>query len=215
MFAVGRSSLENEIVGDLNEEFGILPERPEDTSIQELGTLLQEASKGKFGKKSSASIGRMIGSFMPAGFTSGTIRSYLTDRWNLAAGRQDGVLLLALTMQPSKRLPSTEEAQTFWHGVVERYASDLNLPLSSAAPESTEGNILPAIDQQALSFLLKGQKSIETEVLEVLARHVDVRLGGNDRALTDMQQDIQRLYPDLPLIWLHPGLRRHTGAGKG
>jgi fatty acid synthase subunit alpha len=200
MFFAGRSSLENEIVGDLNEEFGALPERPEDIAAQELGALQQVSFEGRLGKKSSTLIERMIGSVMPAGFTFDTTRSYLDRRWGLGTGRQDGVLLLALSMQPPKRLASVQEAHKFLDVAVENYASHAGLSLSEAAPSSADRASIAVVDPYVLNTLMQDQKGVTSEIFEVLARHVDDELNGKDQALSDIQQNVVHLQSELD-VW--------------
>ncbi|KAK4928844.1 beta subunit of fatty acid synthetase, partial [Elasticomyces elasticus] len=64
----GKSTLQNEILGDLGKEFGSTPEKPEDTPLDELGASMQAIFNGQLGKQSSSLIARMVSSKMPGGF---------------------------------------------------------------------------------------------------------------------------------------------------
>ncbi|KAG9528081.1 hypothetical protein KCU86_g25363, partial [Aureobasidium melanogenum] len=45
----GKSTLQNEILGDLGKEFGSTPEKPEDTPLDELGAAMQATFNGQLG----------------------------------------------------------------------------------------------------------------------------------------------------------------------
>jgi fatty acid synthase subunit alpha len=102
----GKSTLQNEILGDLGKEFGSTPEKPEDTPLDELGASMQQTFNGQLGKQSASLIARMVSSKMPGGFNITAVRKHLETRWGLAQGRQDGVLLFAITNEPAARLGS-------------------------------------------------------------------------------------------------------------
>ncbi|KAL8719646.1 MAG: hypothetical protein Q9225_003368 [Loekoesia sp. 1 TL-2023] len=66
--AGGKSTLQNELLGDLGNEFGALPDGLEDTPIQTLSESLESNFSGQLGKQSSSILARLISSKMPAGF---------------------------------------------------------------------------------------------------------------------------------------------------
>ena len=73
----GKSTLQNEILGDLGKEFGSTPEKPEDTPLDELGASMQATFNGQLGKQSSSLIARMVSSKMPGGFNITAVRKHL------------------------------------------------------------------------------------------------------------------------------------------
>jgi fatty acid synthase subunit alpha len=63
---VGRkSTLQNEIVGDLQQEFASAPEKGEELPLEELGSALRSGFSGTLGKYSTGLISRLIGGKMP------------------------------------------------------------------------------------------------------------------------------------------------------
>lgn len=133
----GKSTLQNEILGDLGKEFGSTPEKPEDTPLDELGASMQATFNGQLGKQSSSLVARLVSSKMPGGFNITAVRKYLETRWGLGAGRQDGVLLLAMTMEPASRLGSENDAKAYLDDVSTKYASTAGISLSSPALAGT------------------------------------------------------------------------------
>src|ERR1700684_1031521 len=123
----GKSTLQNEILGDLGKEFGSTPEKPEDTPLDELGASMQATFNGQLGKQSSPLGARLISSKMPGGFNITSARKYLETRWGLGPGRQDGVLLLALTMEPPARLGAEADAKAFLDEVSNKYATNAGI----------------------------------------------------------------------------------------
>jgi fatty acid synthase subunit alpha, fungi type len=126
----GKSTLQNEILGDLQLEFASAPEKAEEMPLEELGPALGVGFAGTLGKHSNALVSRMIGGKMPGGFNSSAIKSYLAKSWGLGPSRSDGVLLLGTTLEPTKRLGSEAEAKTWLDGIVAVYAQRSGISLS-------------------------------------------------------------------------------------
>lgn len=62
----GKSTVQNEILGDLGKEFGATPEKPEETPLEELAETFQETFSGALGKQSSSLISRLMSSIATA-----------------------------------------------------------------------------------------------------------------------------------------------------
>lgn len=77
----GKSTLQNEILGDLGKEFGSTPEKPEDMPLDELGAAVQATFNGQLGKQSASLIARLVSSKMPGGFNITAVRKHLETRW--------------------------------------------------------------------------------------------------------------------------------------
>lgn len=133
----GKSTLQNEILGDLQQEFTSAPEKGEELSLEELGSALGTGFNGALGKYTTSLVARLVGGKMPGGFSASVIRAYLSKTWGLGPSRADGVLLLATTLEPPKRLASEAEAKTWLDGVVQAYAQRSGISL--AAPGAVAG----------------------------------------------------------------------------
>ena len=57
----GKSTLQNEILGDLQQEFASAPEKGEELPLEELGSALGSGFSGALGKYSTGLISRVIG----------------------------------------------------------------------------------------------------------------------------------------------------------
>ncbi|KAH7018881.1 fatty acid synthase subunit alpha reductase [Ilyonectria destructans] len=179
----GKSTLQNEILGDLDKEFGSTPEKSEDTPLNELSASLQVTFNGQLGKSTQALIARMVSSKMPGGFNITVARKYLETRWGLASGRQDGVLLLALTMEPAARLGAENDAKAFFDDVTQKYASNAGISLSTAAsvgPAAGSGGDM--MDPAAIDALTKDQRALFKQQLELYARYLKIDLRAGDKA---------------------------------
>ncbi|KAH7884386.1 hypothetical protein F5I97DRAFT_1968464 [Phlebopus sp. FC_14] len=135
----GKSTLQNEILGDLQLEFTSAPEKGEELSLEELGSALGVGHSGALGKYTSGLISRLIGGKMPGGFNASAIKTYLTKTWGLGSSRADGVLLLGTTMEPSKRLSSEAEGKAWLDSVVVVYAQRSGISLSSGGAGGASG----------------------------------------------------------------------------
>ncbi|PYH48719.1 fatty acid synthase subunit alpha [Aspergillus saccharolyticus JOP 1030-1] len=190
--AGGRSTLENEIVGDLQAEFGSLPERAEDAPLSEAWQAIQSHHAGTLGKVSTALINLLFTSKFPSGFTTAVVRDRLNSQWGLKQGRQDSCLLLAVTTQPATRMATESDAKTFMDSVVETYASREGITLGPSHPAG-DGGSAPSVmlDSEAARALSESQKALSRQLLDLYAAHAGLDLGEDRRALNTLRRDIE------------------------
>lgn len=200
----GKSTVQNEILGDLGKEFGNTPEKPEETPLEELAETFQDTFSGSLGKQSSSLISRLMSSKMPGGFTITVARKYLQTRWGLPAGRQDSVLLIALTNEPAARLGSEADAKQFLDTMAQKYASISGIDLSSASAGSTGGAAGGAggatIDAEAFDELTKDQKILARQQLEVLARYLKMDLSSGEKKFLKEKSAAEELQAQLDYL---------------
>ncbi len=195
--------MQNEILGDLGKEFGSTPEKPEDTPLDELGAAMQATFDGNLGKTTQGLIARLISSKMPGGFNITTARKYLETRWGLGSGRQDGALLLAITMEPPARLGSEADAKAFLDDTTQKYASSAGISLSTAAaagPAAGGGGGM-MMDPAAIEALTSDQRSYFKQQLELTARYLKVDIRAGDKAFQASQESSKVLQSQLDL-WM-------------
>ncbi|KAL1301771.1 hypothetical protein AAFC00_005969 [Neodothiora populina] len=197
----GKSTLQNEILGDLGKEFGSTPEKPEDTPLDELGAAMQATFNGQLGKQSSSLIARMVSSKMPGGFNITAVRKYLETRWGLGNGRQDGVLLLGLTAEPPARLGSENDAKAWLDQTANNYASQTGISLATPAAGADAGAGAGGMmmDPAALDALTKDQRALFKQQLELFARYLKMDLRAGDKAAITSAQNTAALQAQLDL----------------
>lgn len=193
--------MQNEILGDLGKEFGSTPEKPEDTPLDELGAVMQATFNGQLGKHSQALIARLVSSKMPGGFNITAARKYLETRWGLGPGRQDGALLLAITMEPAARLGAEADAKSFLDDVAQKYASNAGISLSAgpAAGPAAGGGGGMMMDPAAIDALTKDQRALFKQQLELLARYLKMDLRAGEKAAQVSQESQNVLQAQLDL----------------
>ncbi|KAI4254027.1 MAG: hypothetical protein LQ352_003350 [Teloschistes flavicans] len=175
--AGGKSTLQNELLGDLGNEFGTLPDGAEDTPIQALGESLESNFSGQLGKQSSSLVARLISSRMPAGFNLGAIREYLKNTWGLGPGREAAVMLLAITVEPSARLISTAAAKEYFDSLTSQYAEAAGIVLQAKGPGSSDQPVAAAVvDSAQLNALRKEQRDLTSRQITLLQNHIGVDL---------------------------------------
>ena len=123
-----KSTLQNEIVGDLETEFHSVPDKAEDVVLSDLSDSLNIKHPGKLGKYSSALISRMVGAKFPGGFGLSSITDYLSNRWGLQTLISDEVLLLGTTMEPAGRFGTEEDAKMWLDSVTQKHAEHSGIP---------------------------------------------------------------------------------------
>ena len=176
----GKSTLQNEILGDLQQEFASAPEKGEELPLEELGSALGSGFGGALGKYSTGLVSRLIGGKMPGGFNSSAIKSYLSKNWGLGSSRSDGVLLLGTTLEPPKRLASEAEGKSWLDGVVSVYAqrSGISLAAAGAGGSSGGGGGGPVINSEEFLKFQADQHKFAAHHVELYMRY----LGRDSRA---------------------------------
>lgn len=185
----------------MGKEFGSTPEKPEDTPLDELGASMQATFNGQLGKQSASLIARMVSSKMPGGFNITAVRKHLETRWGLAQGRQDGVLLLAITNEPAARLGSENDGKAFLDEQANKYASiagiSLSAPTAGGDGGAAGGGMM--MDPAAIDALTKDQRALFKQQLELFARYLKIDLRAGDKSFVDATKAQSALQAQLDL----------------
>ncbi|KAJ1905625.1 fatty acid synthase alpha subunit Lsd1, partial [Coemansia sp. IMI 209127] len=181
----GKSTLQNEILGDLQKEFGSdIPEKSEETPLNELAESITSGG-GTLGKHSASQVARLISGKMPGGFAQSAARGYLQTRYGLGPQRQDGLLLVALTNEPAARLGSEADAKAWLDSVAQAYAKKTGISYSSAGSGGAGGAggaAVAVVNSEAFDKAQREQKRMVTQQLEVLARYLGIDLREGERS---------------------------------
>ncbi|KAF9007571.1 fatty acid synthase [Cyathus striatus] len=211
----GKSTLQNEILGDLQQEFASAPEKGEELPLEELGSALGAGFGGALGKYTTGLVARLVGGKMPGGFNASAIKAHLSKSWGLGPSRSDGVLLLATTMEPPKRLSSEAEAKTWLDGVVQVYAQRSGISLAAASAGGGAGGAGGATinSEEFLKFQAE-QNRFAAQHVELYMRYLgrDSRAGetahdkekANSAALQSRLDSITREHGDAYLDGIQP-----------
>lgn len=175
----GKSTLQNELVGDLDVEFGHVPDSIEDMPLSILGENLKSTSSGRLGKKTSSFVDRLVSTKLPVGFNQTTLRSHLEQVWSLGHLRQNAVLLFAATSEPPARLESANSATEWLDSIVNVYAQSYGLELrrSTERLEGLPSNI--TVDSKQFDHLRQEQNAILFKQLSILQNHFGVDTFGH------------------------------------
>lgn len=195
----GKSTVQNEILGDLGKEFGSTPEKPEDTPLEELAEQFQDSFNGQLGKTSTSLIGRLMSSKMPGGFSITNARKYLESRYGLGPGRQDSILLLGLANEPANRLSNESEAKGFLDSLATKYAASAGISLSSSSSSAGAGAGGAVIDSAALDALSQESKNLAKQQLETLARYLQIDLNKGAKSFIQEKEASAVLQQELDL----------------
>lgn len=175
--------------------------------MDELGASMQATFNGQLGKQSSSLVARLVSSKMPGGFNITAVRKYLETRWGLGPGRQDGVLLLALTMEPASRLGSDNDAKAFLDDASNKYAAaaGINLSAPAAGGDSGAAGGGMMMDPAAIDALTKDQRALFKQQLEIFARYLKIDLRAGDKAFVGSQESHKVLQAQLDLWTIEHG----------
>ena len=160
---------------------------------------MQATFNGQLGKQSSSLVARLVSSKMPGGFNITAVRKYLETRWGLAPGRQDGVLLLALTMEPAARLGSETDAKAYLDDVTNKYAVVAGISLTAPVADAGGAGGGMMMDPAAIDALTKDQRALFKQQLELYARYLKMDLRAGDKAYVGSQDSQKVLQAQLDL----------------
>ncbi|KAJ2806143.1 fatty acid synthase alpha subunit Lsd1, partial [Coemansia guatemalensis] len=187
--AAGKSTLQNEVVGNLQKEFGSrVPDKPELLSLQELATAIG-TSDIALGKCTQPLIARLFSSKMPGGFSLTQVRDTLQSTYGLGPQRQDGLLLVALTMSPTARLAGDVDASAWLDRVAKVYAlrAGITYPTGTSAAKASGVSQGPAISGAEMKRIRHEQHEYIRQQIEVLARYAGIDLRKDARAIEGTQ----------------------------
>lgn len=195
----GRSTLENEIVGDLVNEFGTVPDRAEELALQDLGKTLHASFGGRLGKQTSRMVEQLLASKMPGGFSANSARKYLDSRWGLGDGRQDSCLLAAVVLAPAVRLPNEQAAHQFFDDIANKHIAAAGLSTIQDNEEEDGDAPAAAVDPEALRSLKEEQNVVARKKLEIYAEQLQIDLQAGLKSYAVAQNTINELEAELDL----------------
>lgn len=174
--SAGRSTLSNEIVGDLDAEFpGKLPDRPESLSLEELSQALG-TTVDHLGKSTTSLVAKMISSKLPGDYSQSRVRQTLKVKWGLEAMRQDAVLLLAVAKQPAARISDAIVADGFLDELAGAYFQQEGLSLASRpGAGNSSASEATVVDSKALEAANEKNMALIKNVVEVLNGHLELK----------------------------------------
>ncbi|PIA19567.1 fatty acid synthase [Coemansia reversa NRRL 1564] len=204
--ATGKSTLQNEVVGNLQKEFGNrVPDKPELLSLRELAAAIG-TSDIVLGTCTQPLIARLFSNKMPGGFSLTQVRDTLQSTYGLGPQRQDALLLVALTMSPTARLTGDSDASAWLDRVAKVYAlrAGITYPTAADAAKSSGISQGPAISGAEIKRIRQEQHEHIRQQIEVLARYsgIDLRKDarvseGLQSASSELQSRLNGLFAEL------------------
>ncbi|KAJ3021482.1 3-oxoacyl-[acyl-carrier-protein] synthase [Thoreauomyces humboldtii] len=175
----GKSTLQNEILGDLAAEFGnVLADKAEELPLVEVATALQDVHSGQLGKTSNALVNKMIGAKMPGGFGMGQVKAYVSGTHGLGPNRTQGALLHALLTEPPARLASEADAKLFLDTIVKSYAAKVGITLGlvGGTADASAGSSVVTINSEDFDKHKLTLDLMVRQQLETFAKYLDIDL---------------------------------------
>ncbi|WQF89200.1 Putative cytochrome P450, phosphopantetheine binding ACP domain, beta-ketoacyl synthase, thiolase [Colletotrichum destructivum] len=124
----GRSTRSNELVGDLQVEFGEqIPDSAAELPIEELCLIVDKAQQAtgrtELGKTATGLVSTMLSNTLPGTFGPSKARSHLQSRWRVGPHRQNAIFLSALpsTQSAGGRKGDAAEAMVFLDDIAAAY----------------------------------------------------------------------------------------------
>lgn len=196
----GKSALQNELVGDIQKEFGTEP--GDGAAELDLAALAARvgASYTKPGPFTAAAINKLVSSKMPGGYGLSSVRSYLAGRFGLGDGRIDGVLVHSLALEPANRFASEGEAHTWLDQVTQDYASKHGITLGSAGAAAGGARSGSVVDSAALKAFEARYNALIKEHMRVYHDYLGEDPLASEKA-KQMQEELRHQAEAQLLIW--------------
>ncbi|KAI9088332.1 hypothetical protein DFS34DRAFT_701418 [Phlyctochytrium arcticum] len=178
----GKSTLQNEILGDLAAEFGnVLADKAEELPLSEVAAALQDAHSGALGKTSTGLTNKLVGSKMPGGFGMGQVKAYLTSAHGLGPKRSQAVLLHGLLTEPAARMAGEADAKAWLDATAKSYADKVGITLGGGAGDAggaggAAGGSAVAINSEEFDKHKLTLDLFVRQQLEAAAKYLDVNL---------------------------------------
>ncbi|KAJ4422982.1 putative PKS/NRPS-like protein biosynthetic cluster [Gnomoniopsis sp. IMI 355080] len=173
----GKSTMQNEWIGDITAEFGSVPDHAEDLPLTVLVEGLEKKSQD-FGKGISTLLNRWVSFTMPGGFGMPAVKKYLETKWLMGQGRQLSVILVALVNSTAAGLPrhaSETATKEFLDEAVAEYAKSCGLDLDRATETTPiQSDAAAFVDPTALAGLSAEIKELATLQQSSLARFLNI-----------------------------------------
>ncbi|OGM44264.1 hypothetical protein ABOM_007716 [Aspergillus bombycis] len=185
----GKSTLQNELVGDLVAEFGKVPEGAEDMTLAALGEALQGAFVGKPAKQMTTLIARLISRKMPARFNQSSMQDYICSRWGFSKAHSLVPICLATTIEPTARLANADAARAYLDELVSRYALFQGISLVPAdGLYSDQSEVMPSVGGFSNQEILhEEQRSYYRKHFDILAKYLQIDLGASGKSPLDVK----------------------------
>ncbi|KAK5122533.1 hypothetical protein LTR85_003796 [Meristemomyces frigidus] len=178
----GKSTLQNELLGDITNQFGSTPDGAEDMPLAALAEAVEPGNTGQPSLALAETIGRWISSIMPPKCNLKTLREYLKESWGLGPARQTSVTLFALTQtvaDDTSRLPTSDAVKALFDTAALKYAhySGLTLQKTSASSSSSRTTAAHPIDHAALDKITQEQRALAQLQHQALAGYLGLEGG--------------------------------------
>ncbi|POW22592.1 hypothetical protein PSHT_01075 [Puccinia striiformis] len=135
----GKSTLQNELLGSAQAEFGLAPDKAEEMPLGELGAALQSSYNGTIGKHMSGLVPRLVGSKMPGGFGMLGVKGHLSKSWGLGPGRTKGRPVGAAGGSAGGAVVNSEEFKKFQQSQDAFVSQQLEVLLRYLKKDSRDG----------------------------------------------------------------------------
>ncbi|KAJ2233221.1 fatty acid synthase alpha subunit Lsd1, partial [Coemansia sp. RSA 455] len=125
---------------------------------------------------------------MPGGFSLSSAQSTLQSAYGLGPQRQNALLLVALTMEPSSRLSSDVEARSWLSTIAQAYAAKAGIFYAVTSVGSSSGQVgAPTISSAEMEKMQQKQYEHIRQQIQVLAHYAGMDLREGARLAEDEQ----------------------------
>ena len=196
----GKSTVQNEIVGDLQKEYAsAVPDKPEELPLSELGSAIGQKPIGKL---LNQVVNKLFGSKMPAGFTISTAKGVLLKEYGVGNDAADAILAYSCGREPANRLKDSGEAVA-WIGEAAIDVFKMNGVEVSTAGSSGSGSVGPvaSISSEEMEKIMGKSYDLARRQAELLTSYLGQNPHGTLTQLATKTDEVVKLQAEVE-FWM-------------
>ncbi|KAF0712712.1 hypothetical protein As57867_004700, partial [Aphanomyces stellatus] len=129
--SMGKSSLQNEVSGDIEVEFGVGIPNMAERALHDVAACMTNYTKP--GKYFTAAVSKILSNMLPGGYSASHLRSFLAQERCLGPKRIEIALIHSLLHVPERRLASDAHVKSWINDVVDDYGYRMGLAIPNVS----------------------------------------------------------------------------------
>ena len=195
----GKSTVQNEIMSELQKEFGVtdkVPDRADELSLSDLGKALAPEWNGQLGKHSSSLVSKLFGAKMPAGFALSHAKALLKSEFGVEEQATDAIFLWSLTAEPASRLGSEDIAKNWLRDLSKNLFARKNIKIELEGQHQRKSSVVN-VSAGDLAQINAKNVILAQQQMELYARYLGLNIHMHHGQLQEEKTKVLALQSEL------------------
>jgi len=166
----GRSAVQNEIIADMQTEFGSVPNGAEEMSLDEISSKIPSDNYKGPGKVFKTPVQQLYFKILPGGVTVADMKQYIKSKWSCSNSQViEAIIVHGLTVNAKDRLTDKVACERFIDQLVQSYANKVGVQLTDTFASNTTAPVQhQAASSVAIQMTSTGPLSIPVSIKHFL-----------------------------------------------